>query len=194
MFKNFILTTFAFLMLLLVVPAPADAQSAPPPSDFFQLKKRNRTVKNYFKGSYIRFWFDNGQWVEGTIVKIARDSLWLNEQRIQLVPQGFGTVIDTVTYGAYKLHYKDIYAIPREKEGFSYIKDGTLVQIGSAGYILLNIINGLGKDSPPLFGSENGPKLAIATGVFLLGTLWHHLHRSELRIGKKYRIEYIHSN
>lgn len=192
MFKNFSLTTFAFLLFLLAAPERAGAQSAP--SDFFQLKKRNRTVKNYFKGSYIRFWFDNGQWVEGSIVKIARDSLWINEQRIQLVAQGFGSVIDTVTYGAYKLHYKDIYAMPREKEGFSYIKDGTLVQIGSAGYILLNIINGLGKDSPPLFGSQNGPKLAIATGIFLLGTLWHKLHRSELRIGKKYRIQYIHSN
>lgn len=192
MFKNFSLTTFAFLLFLLAAPESAGAQSAP--SDFFQLKKRNRTIKNYFKGSYIRFWFDNGQWAEGTIVKIARDSLWLNEQRIQLVGQGFGTVIDTVTYGAYKLHYRDIYAMPREKEGFSYIKDGTIIQVGAAGYILLNIINGLGADSPPLFGSRNGPKLAVAAGVFLLGTLWHKLHQSELRIGKKYRIQYIHSN
>ncbi len=182
----------AFLLFVFAVNITAKAQSAP--SDFFQLKKRNRTVKNFFQGSYIRFWFDNGQWAEGSIIKIARDSIWLKDQRIQLVPQGFGTVIDTVTYGAYKLHYKDIYAMPREKEGWGFVKNGTLLQVGSAAYIVVNVLNGLGKDADPLFGSKNGKRLGIASGVFLLGTLLHILYKPELKIGKKYRINYIHSS
>jgi len=165
------------------------AQGAP--SDFFVLKKGRRTLKNYFQGSYIGFWFENGQWTEGTIVKIAHDSLWMKDQRVELVGRGFGTVIDTVTYGAYRLHIKDIYSMPRVKDNWGFVKNGTLFQLGGAGYIVLNVINGLGKNADPLFGSKNAKKLGIASGVFLIGTLLHYLHPSEMRIGKKYRIQYI---
>ncbi|BAV09642.1 hypothetical protein SAMN05421788_1011076 [Filimonas lacunae] len=194
MLKN-ILTAIFCLFLSLTRSSILTAQTTQPvPSDFFQLKKKNRTVKNYFRGTYAQFWFDGDQWVGGTITKIAHDSIWIRDQRIDLVQRGFGTVIDTISYDSYKIHINDITATPRLKENWAFVKNGTLFQVGSGAYIVVNVVNGFGKNADPLFGSKNAPKLGIASGIFLLGTLMHWLYKPEIRIGKKYRLQYVHAS
>lgn len=142
-------------------------------------------------GSWIVFQQNNGQWVEGTITTIANDSIWMKDQKIQLVAAGFGSKVDTVTFNYRKLAVSDIMAMPKEKESWAFIKNGILFKLAGAGYIGLNVINGLGKNADPLFGSENLPKLLTAAGVYAFGTVLGWLHKTDLRIGKKYRIQYV---
>jgi hypothetical protein len=59
--------------------------------------------------------------------------------------------------------------------------------MGSAGYMGLNIINGIGKNEP-LFSSENGNRLGIAAGLFAIGTLLHRTHKNTYILGKKYQL------
>lgn len=159
--------------------------------DYIIFKKRYKTIRNYFAGSYINFRLNTGQWVEGSVVQIARDSVWMKDQRVLLVGAGFGTKIDTVTFGYRKLAIAEIDAMPREHESWGFIKNGLLFKIAGAAYIGLNVVNGLGKNADPLFGSENLPKLLTAAGVYAFGTVLGWAYKPELRIGKKYRIQYV---
>lgn len=183
-----------FLLTLTFGPLLAQYGLSPnekPSRDYIIFKKRHHTIRNYFAGSYITFQLNNGQWQEGTITRVAHDSMWMKLQRIQLVSKGFGSEIDTVTFGYNKLAVADIYAMPRPKESWAFIKNGTLFKLAGGAYIALNVINGLGKGSDPLFGSRNFPKLITAAGVYAVGALLGLTYKPEARIGKKYRIQYI---
>ena len=61
------------------------------------------------------------------------------------------------------------------------------MQAVGAGYIALNIINGIGK-SEPIFEGQNGTNLAIATGVFAIGQLLHLTYKNTYILGKKYML------
>ncbi|RXK83879.1 hypothetical protein [Filimonas effusa] len=159
--------------------------------DYIIFKKRYKTIRNYFAGSYINFRLNTGQWVEGSVVQIARDSMWMKDQRIQLIGTGFGSKIDTVTFGYRRLALSEIDAMPKEGESWGFIKNGLLFKIAGAAYIGLNVVNGLGKNADPLFGSENLPKLLTAAGVYAFGTVLGWAYKPEFRIGKKYRIQYV---
>jgi hypothetical protein len=65
--------------------------------------------------------------------------------------------------------------------------NGSLFQLGSAAYILLNVANSLIK-ADPVFGSDNLPKLGIAAGFFVIGKILQNSHKSYLQMGKKYRM------
>jgi hypothetical protein len=183
-----------FLLTLTFGPLLAQYGLSPyekPSRDYIIFKKRHHTIRNYFAGSYINFQLSNGQWQEGTITRIAHDSMWMKIQQVMLVGKGFGSEIDTVTFGYNKLAIADIYAMPRPKEGWAFIKNGTLFKLGGGAYIALNVINGFGKGADPLFGSRNLPKLITAASVYAVGTLLGWMYKSEARIGKKYRIQYV---
>ena len=184
------------LFLLTLTFGPLLAQNTISPEknnsrDFIILKRGYKTIRNYLTGSYITFQLNNGEWTEGTITRIASDSISMKIQRIQLVGRGFGSVIDTVTFGYKKLAISEITAMPKEKESWSFIKNGILFKLAGGAYIGVNMVNGLQKNADPLFGSKNLPKLATAAGVYAFGTALGLLHKPYLRIGKKYRIQYV---
>jgi hypothetical protein len=183
-----------FLLTLTFGPLLAQYGLSPnekPSRDYIIFKKRYKTIRNYFAGSYITFQLNNGQWQEGTITRIAHDSMWMKQQQIQLVGKGFGSEIDTVTFGYNKLAIADIVAMPRPKESWSFIKNGTLFKLAGGAYIALNVINGFGKGADPLFGSRNLPKLITAASVYAVGTALGLLYKPYARIAKKYRIQYV---
>ena len=88
------------------------------------------------------------------------------------------------------VHPNQLNAFPKDDEGFSYIKNGTLFYIAGGGYLLLNVINTL-SNNEPVFGSDNLDNIGLAAGLLAVGLALDLTHKSTYTIGKKYRIEYI---
>lgn len=160
-------------------------------SDFIQLKKKGKVIESWFKGNYIYAQLKNGQWVTALIHNIKDDSLYLRPFAAHVYANRLGLpFIDTTYFGFMTIHFNNLYAFPKEDEGFSYVKNGLIFKIAGGGYILLNAINTL-TQGDDFFDSGNVPKLAIATSVLAMGIILGKIHQSNYRIGKKYHIEYI---
>jgi len=179
------------LLLLLLTILCVHFSAMPQAGDFVLVQKNGRTVKNFFKGANVRFATVGGKWYDARIEKISNDSIFFKEVIIQQVGTSFGVArLDTMTTYMQKVHYRDIVAIPRRKESFSYVKNGTLFMLGGAGYAALNLINSASQAYAP-FGRDNLPLLGTAAGVFLVGKVLKKTHRYYLPIGKKYTLRYI---
>lgn len=172
-----------FLILFTAIYIQANAQQG-----FVVLRKRNQTIQTFFPTSYIRLQLSNYQWIEGRIKLIKGDSLFIDQMAIQQVANYFGLpTVDTVRFGLFKIHLNEIYALPKTSEGLGFLTNGTLLQIGSAGYMGLNVVNGIGKNEP-IFSTDNGTRLGIAAGIFAIGTLLHRAHKDTYILGKKYQL------
>lgn len=156
--------------------------------NFAVLRKHNKTIKTYFPTNYIVFQLSNKQWIEGRIKTIKDDSLFINQMALRNGINYLGLfVIDTVRLGIFKVSVNEIYALPKENESFSFIRNGSIFQIGSLGYLGLNTINGFGKDEP-FFSANNVPRLGSALGVFALGMALHLTYNNTYVLGKKYQL------
>ncbi len=171
------------LLLFTAIYIQANAQQG-----FVVLRKHNQTIQTFFPTGYIRLQLSNYQWIEGRIKLIKEDSLFIDQMAIRQVANYFGLpTVDTVRFGLFKIHLNEIHALPKTSDGLAFLTNGTLLQIGSAGYMGLNIINGIGKNEP-IFSIDNGTRLGIATGIFAIGTLLHRTHKDTYIIGKKYQL------
>jgi hypothetical protein len=159
--------------------------------DFLLLKKRNKTIASFYIGSPITFRTAAGDWVDAYINKIANDTLYIKEFELVTYVNSWGMpAVDTMWRNTRKITTKDIVAFPRQDQSINYIKNGTILQVGAGGYILLNVINTL-SSGDNLFENNNGLRLAIAGAVFVIGTLMHTSRSPEIKIGKKYKLQYI---
>ncbi|HWB27096.1 MAG TPA: hypothetical protein VG738_16550 [Chitinophagaceae bacterium] len=179
-----IITCFIALAL-----TPLHAQS-----DFLVLKKRHTSLHTYFKDGYISFRIGGDEWLSGYITAIQNDSVSLKTFRLQAYVNAWGMIATDTIYGAIaRVPINKITAFPKQDEGFSYIKNGAILEIGAGGYMLLNIINTL-SHKDPLFGEKNAPRLGTAAAVFAVGLLLN-LTRSDITVlGKKYHLDYIKLN
>ena len=156
--------------------------------DVLMLKQNNQTLQSWTSGSYILFQFSSKQWIEGIIKKIQNDSVTIDQIQVRQVGNQFGLpTIDTAHFGIMKFHINEIYGMPKRGISSNLFSNGSLFQLGSAAYILLNVANSLLK-SDPVFGSDNLPKLGIAAGFFVIGKILQNSHKSYLQMGKKYRM------
>jgi hypothetical protein len=156
--------------------------------DVLLLKQNNQTLQSWTSGSYILFQFSSKQWIEGIIKKIQNDSVTIDHIQVRQVANQFGLpTIDTAHFGIMKFHINEIYGMPKRGMSTNMFSNGSLFQLGSAAYILINVANSLIK-SDPVFGSDNLPKLGIAAGVFVIGKILQNTHKSYLQMGKKYRL------
>ena len=160
-------------------------------NDFIVFKKHNRVIENLVSGDNINFQASNKKWYTGRIKSIKGDSLYLHVYMLVRSIDYFGLLrMDTSWMFTMPFCYRDIIAFPKQKESFSYIRNGFLLQVGSAGYAGLNVINTLGTKQP-LFDKKNSKKLSIAAGVFALGEILHLTYKPYTIIGKKYSLEYV---
>ena len=161
-------------------------------SDFMVLKKKDRTIQTFFPGSHINFQLDNGQWLEGPIIKIIRDSIFIEQQK----EQGYLTIWGTPAYqllnlGVLKFHVNEIVALPYKEKHVSIIDNGILFQVAGATYITLNIANSI-IQKDPFFAAQNLTNIGIAAGVLLFGKILQWSHPTQITIGKKYQLQIIH--
>ena len=160
-------------------------------TDMLVLKKRDRTMQRYYTGSFFSFQLQDEQVISGYIKKLKNDSLYIVPIQERPVINFLGMIVtDTVILNTMKIPLSAIYAVPKEKEAFAYIRNGSLLQILSGGYIVLNVINTVAsKDA--VFGKDNRKQLGVAAVVFGAGTLMHATHKSNYVLGKKYHLQII---
>lgn len=180
------------LLLLLFSPLWGIAQDKP--CDILLLKKGNKTIQKFFSGSTIVFYTTEGMNVFGTIECITNDSIFLYQQTIRRIPTPDGG-IRFDTSNKYRLMYSiaNIGSFPAGKQkGKNLVTDGTLLMVGGAGYLVVNLVNTTRQGDPP-FGEENLPRVLAGAGAvaggFLLRMLWPSRHF----IGKKYQLQVLKS-
>jgi hypothetical protein len=176
------LLPFIYFLYPFIVPA----QSA-----FLVLKKNHKTIETFFSGSYINCKTDKGEWLNARINNIAYDTLYLKPFELIRFINAWGMPASDTLWGhERKLAVKNIAAFPRRDQSVNYIKNGGILIIGSAGYIILNVVNTL-SSGDALFDDNNGVRLGIAAAIFAVGMLIHHSHSDELSLGRRYRLVYI---
>lgn len=162
------------------------------------LKKKNKTIRQYWPGTEIAFQLSNKEWRKGLIKKITPDSLFIQPVIVRYFLMG----TDTLRYLTTGYAHSDIYAFPkpgisiefndgryqiRRSAGhvhFFWIKGGWIFRAGGMGYIGLHLLNSIG-------ATINPASLAIAGGVVGIGFLLKALYTPVIRIGKKYKVVYI---
>jgi hypothetical protein len=182
-----------FILSFLFITTSGLAQA----SDFISIrKKNNRTVKTYFPGVAIKFQTTFFRMVEGQIVQIKNDSVFVKQWDIRIVPTSLGvTVVDTAGSYITTVHYKEIKVVywDKRKKLHEFITDGSLLMIGGTGYAALNVINGAYLKEP-ITDSRNLRSLGTALGAAGTGYLLSRLNRKEAKFERKYRVYYIRMN
>jgi hypothetical protein len=160
-------------------------------SDVLVFKKKSQNIQSWVKDDFIHFQYVTTQWLDGKIKRIANDSIFVNCYITRQVANQFGfPTIDTSWYGVMGVHVSEIIGMPGNRYKSGMFTNGSLLKLGSAGYIFLNLFNSLEKGEA-LFASNNLRNIGIAAGVFLLGHLQSLKYKSYIRMGKKYSMQII---
>jgi hypothetical protein len=172
-----------WLLALLIFSSTAFGQQA----DFIVLKKRQKTVKNYFAGMPIEFIATNGAYRNALITGIQNDSIYLQEFIVYRMPTTLGTyILDTMGSYRYIYHYNQIKSFGKPQKGFdvggsgaALLGGGTLLVLASGVSYLIN------KDqfSPEL--------LAAAVGLAGIGYVMNKAASKRVVVGKRYQLQYI---
>lgn len=172
-----------FFILLLLCAAEGYGQSA----DFISLKKRNKTIKNYFSGSSISFITNSGGNFNVHIDQIRKDSLSVTEFIIGQVPTRLGVyVLDTLARYHYRFHHNEIRSVYYEKKGFSFSRSGASLMGGG---LLLILGTGISYILRP--GQTSLGLLGVGAGLGVIGYFLTRLQLTRYPIGKKYRLRYV---
>ncbi|MCO5239832.1 MAG: hypothetical protein M9904_07235 [Chitinophagaceae bacterium] len=156
-------------------------------NDLLSFRKKDRTIKSYFKGMSIEFIHKNGSYINGIIERIYNDTIYIKQYDVRMLPTPWGTnTEDTVAHYDLRFHYHEIASIPRPPQAFAFIRNGTLLMIGGGGYAFLHTFNGL-VQKRKIYPST----VLISGGVAALGFTMHKLRKYHFPIGKKYNIQYI---
>jgi hypothetical protein len=171
------------IIIFFLLPVTTKAQS-----DFIILKKKNKTVKTFYAGTHIEFTSVNGGHRDAQITQIKKDSIYLQEFLVQMVPSTLGYfIVDTVGSFRYVYYYKDIKLFGKENKHFNVRGSGAALLGGGA---LLALGNGVvylvdrKKFSPTL--------LYASVGLAGLGYLMSKAGSKGIVVGKKhYRLQYM---
>ncbi len=157
-------------------------------SDFIVIKKKNgRTVKSLYSGIYIRFFTPSGNEISGMIRKIEKDTIYLTYYDIRMLPNQWGTrVQDTVAAYFSRYHYNEIYAVPKDRQSFEFVRDGTIFMLGGVAYAALHLFN-----AAYLKDKVDGKTMAIAGTVAATGFVMKKLRRKMFVVGRKYKLQYM---
>jgi hypothetical protein len=172
------------LLVLLFLSFNAFSQS----SDFVVLKKRGITIKRYYQGNAINFYTVDGYLIEGFIKQFKNDSIFIRLGRTGIVGAEYGTKLDTLFFGDYKVHVKDVKLIPNKKISAASIGN-TIFKMGllAACVVAGNNINVEQK-------WKNVIQYTSLVGINILvaqATLFKRKKVPGYQMGRKYKLEYI---
>lgn len=169
--------------------------------DILLFKKGGRTLNMYTKDSYFAFQISNKLWYAGFITRIKGDSFYVKPLVVKYNMMG----PDTLNLEPMPFVLADLYAMPKPgvlidyggPDGYHismagghvhwyWIKAGWIFRVGGAGYVLLDIVNGLLRNELTFsIGWVYG------AGVFAIGELLKHSYKVYYVLGKKYHFESI---
>jgi|GEM_PF-316599 len=178
-----IMPTRLLLVLLIIAPLLPRAQGW----DMVLLKRHDKTLTNYMPGKKIMFTMRDGRFAAGTIKKIERDTIFMQEYDIRKAYNIWGTsTLDTINAFLNAYAYRDIGAIMKPDQGIEFIRDGSIFVVGGSVYMILHVVNSIIQKAPL------SPKAMAISGGFIVGGLvLHKLRTHEYRIGNKYQLEYL---
>lgn len=156
------------------------------------LKERGVTIRSYSVGDYINFQFSNQQWLTGYVSAIKEDTIQINQFALQRVMTQFGTYgEDTLRLGKMVLHINEIIAFSKDRGHYnSVVTNGSALQVGGAGYVLLNIINSL-INNDPILEQRNIPKIISGAVAVVAGRLLRKANPNYRPIGKRFSLEIL---
>lgn len=171
-------------MLCLLISLMALAQG----SDMVLLKKKNnRTLKSFLAETPIQLITVNGENIKGKIKKIDKDSLFINTYIERAGYTIWGTrVWDTLSIGLIKIHTNEISEIVKPRAGISIIRNGYVFIVGGVGYALLHLVNAAYLKQP-----VDGVAMAKAGGFILGGWILKKTHKTTVKIGRRYHLQYV---
>lgn len=174
-------------IILCFISGITKAQTA----DFIILKKKNKTVKIFYKGSNIEFVTTSGVYRNALINNIKNDSIFLQEFLITRRPTTLGFfVIDTLGSFRYSYNYKEIYHFGQENKKFNFAGSGATLLGGGT---LLTLASGVvyladNKNFSPTL-------LAAGLGIAAVGYFMSKGSNKGITIGKKhYRLQYMNTD
>ncbi|HEY1021159.1 MAG TPA: hypothetical protein VGE06_02545 [Flavisolibacter sp.] len=176
-----------FCLLLFLQELPAQSL------DYISVRKSNgRVLKNFYAGSAIILQQTNGTYLQGPVLAVRNDSIYVTVYDIRYYPTQFGTYVrDTISTTHVGIRHQEIQRIfLNPRRGFFKRMAGPLLMIGGGGYLVLNVLNGLAYEGS-VTDSENLRKLGTAAGAFGLGFLLTKLFASDGFSTQKHRIVYV---
>jgi hypothetical protein len=156
------------------------------------LKERGVTIRSFSVGDYVNFQFSNQQWLTGYVSAIKEDTIQINQFALQRVMTMFGTYgEDTLRLGKMVLHINEIIAFSKDRGHYnSVVTNGSALQVGGAGYVLLNIINSL-INNDPILEQRNIPKIISGAVAVVAGRLLRKANPNYRPIGKRFSLEIL---
>ncbi len=170
------------IIVFLVFTQQAMAQQ----TDFILLRQKQKTIASFFPGSPIQFTAASGTTIDGEIMAIRNDSIFLKQYIVrQLLTQLGVYMLDTLVY-YYHFHYRDIAAIAKRGRRFDWASSGAVLLGGGA---LLTVAGGVvyladNKNFSPAL-------LAASAGLTVVGYFLSRHSYKGMVIGKKYTLQYI---
>ena len=157
-------------------------------SDMVVLKKKNnRTVKTYVEETAIQLITKNGERVRGTIKKIDKDSLFINTYNERAGYTMWGTRFwDTVSVALIRVHPNEVSEIVKPRAGLGIIKNGYLFIMGGLSYSVLHLVNAAYLKQP-----VEGATMAKAGRLILGGWILKKTHRTTVKMGNRYHLQYV---
>jgi hypothetical protein len=180
--KKFVLLLFLALMAMESIGQQQGS------FDIVVLRDNNdRTIKSYFQGIPIVFGTTSGKYVEGTIRKIERDSIFIMKYDVRRAMTMWGTQVqDTVGVFWTAYHTNEISWIRKPKAKFEFVRDGTIFMIGGVAYAALHVFNAAYLGEPVIWST-----VGISMGVAAAGFVMHKLRKRKYIIGHGYTLKYI---
>ena len=161
-------------------------------NDVLLLQKKGKTKRSFFTGKYISLETKQGNYADGIITAIQKDTVYIRHFDIQQTATDYGGMyFDTVFRYTTAIHYHDIGALinPTDKVA-NRKRNGTILMIAGAGVMALGAINGAYRGDPPRDWYE--PAGYITAGSMIaLGYLWSKSGKPRTPIGKKYTIKIL---
>jgi hypothetical protein len=172
------------LLVLLFISLETFSQSA----DYVVLKKKGITIKRYRQGEAINFYAVDGTFIEGYISKFKHDSIFMRLGHTGIMAAEFGTKLDTMFFGDYQIHVKDVKLIPNKNISAASIGNFLFKMGLLAGCIVAgNNINVEQKWKNLIqYSSLIGINILVAEA-----TLFKRKRVSGYQMGRKYQLEFI---
>jgi hypothetical protein len=157
------------------------------PSDFLLLKKHDKTIASFYRGTDISIITTSGVELTAEIRAIKNDSIFLTQYIVRRTPTDIGEeIIDTTGSYPYQFNFNEIKSVVLPRRHFNLFSSGASL---FGGGVVLVVVSG----AIYVADRDNfSPALMVAGGV--LAAAGYFLARKDntsATLGKKYKLVYI---
>lgn len=187
---------FILLVSVFIFCYSATAQQAA-----LMIKKKSKTIQQYWLHSYFAFQTHNNIWRKGELMSLTKDSFYIRPTVIRI-----GLFVnDTVRFPIEGYALTDILRLPIKgllidyKDGkfqvirsagnisFYWLKSGLILRIGAIGFTALTIINGVINGDLSLAGAWLPP----AAFVYASGFVLKRIYKPVFSVKRKYQVKVV---